>query len=327
MADFMDSKKGTRRRLAALVLIAALPVVSACQTTSQLDKAALAPPPKPKVVVTPQMVESAETALIEGRLKEAHQGFARIYSADPKNTDAKIGLGEVFLASGNWKQALAVFRDLAGHKEMRAVALQGEGLALLRARKVVAAKHKFKEALAVNGTLWRSWNGLGQCQDRLGEFAAAGVSYDKAIGLSPETSLVYNNLGYSLMLQGRHKEAEAKFLKALEKDPRMKVAQSNLRLSLAWQGRYFEAMAGTPIRQRTKILNNVGFVAMLRGDYQRAEAYLTRAMDGSASFYDVAWRNMEALRAMAPRKAPAQTSMLNDGAVQTKSGMSGKRVR
>lgn len=327
MVDFMYPKGGIRRSLTALVLVAALPVVSACQTTSQLDKVALASPAKPKVVVTPRMVEMAETALIEGRLKVAHQAFARILAADPKNTDAKLGIGEVFLASGNWKQALVVFRDLAAQKALRAVALQGEGLALLRARKPAAAKHKFKQALMLNKTLWRSWNGLGQCQDRLRDFTAARRSYGKAIGLSPETSLVYNNFGYSMLLQGRHKDAEAKFLEALKKDPGMKVAQSNLRLSLAWQGRYFEAMAGTPIRQRNKILNNVGFIAMLRGDYRRAEAYLTRAMDGSASFYDVAWRNMEALRAMAPRKAPAQTSMLNDRSTRTKSTTLWKRGR
>ena len=51
-------------------------------------------------------------------------------------------------------------------------------------------------------------------------------------------------------------------------------------------------------------MNNVGYVAMLREDYGRARAYLTRAMEVSPSFYDVAWKNLESLKTFEDLKAP-----------------------
>lgn len=312
MVDRTQGMFSGRRVAAALILALAVPAISACESTSGLKDVDIAKMAPPKIKVTPQMVEAADSALIEGRYQDARHSFSRILVADPKNIDAKMGLGEVYLATGDWKRADAVYRDLSDQKSLRGVGLQGQGLALLLAGKHTAAKHMFQQALSQDKTLWRSWNGLGQCQDREKAFAAAEQSYRHALEYSPKPAVVYNNLGYSMLLRGRYQDAERQFLTALQSDPGMKIAQSNLRLALAWQGRYSEALAGSPIRQKVKILNNVGFVAMLRGDYARAEAFFTQAMDGSASFYDVAWRNMEALRALRPHQASSarQTSML-----------------
>ena len=42
-------------------------------------------------------------------------------------------------------------------------------------------------------------------------------------------------------------------------------------------------------------LNNVGYIALLRGDYDHAEAYFTRAMEVDPTFNEIAWRNLKLL--------------------------------
>jgi Flp pilus assembly protein TadD len=100
----------------------------------------------------------------------------------------------------------------------------------------------------------------------------------------------------SFMLQGRYAEAEAAFERALAIDPGLLPAKSNLRLSLAWQGRYNEALEGLAPETAGEALNNVGYVAMLRGDYEAAERYLSQAMEVSATYNEAAARNLELLK-------------------------------
>ena len=99
--------------------------------------------------------------------------------------------------------------------------------------------------------------------------------------------------------------------------------QVNLRLALAWSGRYAHAMTGATDEDISKVLNNVGYVALLRGDFDNAEAYLLRAMEADPSFNKVAWRNLAYLRNIRDLKAAdaeagtAETITIETGAAQS----------
>ena len=99
-----------------------------------------------------------------------------------------------------------------------------------------------------------------------------------------------------MLIQKRLDEAIENFNRALRIDPDFEVAQENLRLALAWSGRYIHAMSGTADRDMARVLNNIGFIALLRGDYKNAEAYLLRAMEADPSYNDVASRNLNYLK-------------------------------
>ncbi len=99
-----------------------------------------------------------------------------------------------------------------------------------------------------------------------------------------------------MLMQKRLKEAVEDFDRALRIDPRFDVAQENLRLALAWQGKYVHAMAGASNRDLPRILNNVGFIALMRGDYGNAEAYLLRAMEVDPRYNETAARNLSYLK-------------------------------
>lgn len=321
----------SRRRRNALVLSIAMIAISACQTTAGVDAARKAKETQLErraLILSPNFLMAAGSALSERRLEEAKMRFGQIVAANPNHAKAKLGIAEVFLASGESSKAAALFRDLTAISSIRAEALQGEGLALIRLNKIESAAEKLESAVtdndkhwkawkglglnnslrrAWNGSgktdkLWRAWNGLGQIYDRRGQFKKAESSYTRALVLTDRKALVRNNLGYSYILHGRYKDAEKQFMMALDLDSTLSVAMENLRLALAWQGRYLDAMAGVAHADRARMMNNIGYIAMLRGEYQRAEAYFSRAMAVSASFYGVASRNLVTLRTLASNR-------------------------
>jgi Flp pilus assembly protein TadD len=100
----------------------------------------------------------------------------------------------------------------------------------------------------------------------------------------------------SLLLQRRYREATDMFQKALAADPGLGIARANLRIALAWQGRYDEALIGAASAERANALNNVGYIAMLRGDYQAAQKYLAQALTGSPTYQEQAARNLDMLK-------------------------------
>jgi Flp pilus assembly protein TadD len=125
---------------------------------------------------------------------------------------------------------------------------------------------------------------------------AAANSYNKAIEGNPDSIMIYNNRGFSMLMQKRLEEAVEDFNRVLRMDPEFDIARENLRLALAWQGKYVHAMAGAPVNDMPRILNNVGFIALMRGDYENAEAYLLRAMEVDPSYNETAARNLTYLR-------------------------------
>ena len=284
--------------LAITAFLGLLAVLPGCVTTEQPP----VPPPAPQVSLPPDMIDTAEGALAGARYAEAQQLFTRILSVEPNNVQAKLGLAEVMLALGHSTQALQLFDQAADSPDLRSRALQGRGLSLLLADKPEAGFGALKQAVAGDPTLWRAWNAMGQYYDSQQNWAAATQCYEKALRQNPKSSMVLTNIGASFLLQGRHREAEEKLAKALAIEPANGVARTNLRLALAWQGRYVDALVGARGAELISVLNDVGYVAILRHDYANAEAYLTRALKESPTFFEPAWQNLQYLRATQGKK-------------------------
>jgi Flp pilus assembly protein TadD len=186
-------------------------------------------------------------------------------------------------------------------------ALQGRGLALLLSDKRDAGFELLTQAVTADPTLWRAWNGIGQYHDGRQNWAEANRSYTIALQQNPKSSMVLTNVGASLLLQGRHREAEEKLARALALEPTNGVARTNLRLALAWQGRYVDALVGAKGEELISVLNDIGYVAILRRDYGNAEAYLTRALKESPTFYEPAWHNLQYMRSMQGKKVETKS--------------------
>ena len=287
---------GRRRDAAGRVAIAAVLAVAlvGCETVPEdLPELSFAPVVAP---ASPGTVELAERAFAERRYGDAKHLLDRVLIADPGNPRARLIVAELILASGASKEAAEAFGQLLERPEVKTRALQGHGISLMLVGDRKKGFESLREAVKENPKLWRAWNALGYYHDSQHDWAAAAESYGMAIEGNPDSAIIFNNRGFSMLMQERLDEAIADLDRALRIDPDFEVAQENMRLALAWSGRYVHAMSGTSKRDMARVLNNIGFVAIMRGDYDNAEAYLLRAMEIDPSYNDVASRNLTYLK-------------------------------
>jgi Flp pilus assembly protein TadD len=288
----------------ALIVLGLLGSLGACAGGPQIQGSQVAPVP-PSAARTAQLLAAADRDLAAGDLERAESVYGTLLGASADNSHALLGLGEVQLRRGAAESALATFRKIADPVS-QPKALQGQGLALAVLHRRDEAVAVLAEATAQDSTLWRGWSALGQLHDERQEWAAAGIAYQRALALQPESAEIYNNLGVSMLLQRRYDEARAHFLSALERDPTALNAQANLRVAYAWSGEYQKALAHAPPPEQAQVLNNTGYVAMERGDFAAAETLLTEALRASPSFYKRASDNLAELRRRSGRPGRAQ---------------------
>ncbi len=241
---------------------------------------------------TESLLGAADVAIAQRRIEDAAILLGRILKTDPNNAQAKLRIAEMYLLADKLLLAAAAFKHLSKTSDVRAKALQGFGIAMMKQGELDTAHKALKEAVDEDASLWRAWNGLGLYYDSQSLWNEAGESYKQALGAKPELALIHNNLGYSLLMQGKFVDATSAFRKALRIRPDLEAARVNLRLSLAWEGKYQEATAGVKRGEMPTVLNDVGYIAILRGDYDQAEAFLLRAMKASPTFNETASKNL-----------------------------------
>jgi len=277
------------RKSLPFILLAGF-LLAGCATDRQepaVQAALPAIPPAPS-----ETIDLAERALAEERYQDSEKLTERILAAQPEDARARLVQAELLFASGNREAAAERFGALVAKPTVAARALQGQGLCLVLLGKPQLGYDLLVQAVDKDPSLWRAWNGLGYYYDTQGQWEKATEAYSAAIAANPESAIIYNNRGYSRLMQERIEEAVADFNRAVELDSDMTLAQDNLRLALAWSGEYVHAMSGADQRNLAKILNNIGYVALLRGDYKNAEAYLSRAMEVDPAYNAVASKNL-----------------------------------
>lgn len=292
---------------AVLVLAASLGA-AACATTTPPPGAAVLGGPVPAGIL-----ERAEAAMAIGAFEDALTQYKIILARDPAHPQARLGLAEVQLGTGDLKPAEAAFAPLTGIPEVRARALQGQGLALVLAGRTKTAEEPLRAAVAEDPALWRAWNALGRIHDGRGEFDEARQAYERALAVQPGSAVLLNNLGFSRLMAGDPAEAARVLTEAAGRDGSPDRVRTNLRMALAWQGDYVAAFAGVRPAELPEVLNNVGFIALQRGDLAAAKAYLSRATEISPGYFEVARRNLDHVRYLDQRHAMAPTGASTGG--------------
>lgn len=252
-----------------------------------------------RLALTPSATVADADRAIESRdYQRAYDILRQHLVLDPTNEAAKISLARTYLGRNEGFNAQTILDSLSDEtKEIPRVKML-RGLALLVQGQRAEATVQLESALASDPSLWQSANGLGLIHDFDKRWDEAEASYKRALETKSDSAVVHNNLGYSYLLQGRVDEAATAFTTSLTYEPNRKVVRSNLRLALAAKGRYTDAIAGTERSGLPQVLNNIGYVAMLRGDYDAADVFLHRAIDESPVFYDTAEQNLERLQTL-----------------------------
>lgn len=240
-------------------------------------------------------IAKGEAFLASGQYQAALDKFSAAVRKEPENDQARLGLAEAKLGLRQLVEALSGFESLMESETLRARALQGRGITLVLMGQDELAQPLLRQAVAQDPTLWRAWNIIGRGYALKGKTAQALASYDRALIAQPQAAPVHNNRGLALISARRYGEAEESFRRALAAEPGLAVARMNLRLAVAWQGRYDEAVAELKRGDAPRVLNNIGFVAMERGDYVTAKLFFTKAMEISPTYYPTAARNLQQL--------------------------------
>jgi Flp pilus assembly protein TadD len=276
--------------------VSLLLVVTAC-ASGQATLSTSDAPQTPISSQAPSVIAVADATRAEGRFAEAMQIYQEVLVSEPKSAAAQYGVAECLLALGKAADAGSMFKVLAKGDEFHARASQGQGLALLALAQREESAKLLHEAVDADPALWRAYNGLGLIADLKQQPDEAADFYAKAL-VNSESAAVYNNMGYSRLLAGKPDDAIVQFKKALGLEPNSETVRNNLRLAIAAKGNYGEALRAVPREQMTAALNNVGYIAMRRGDFHSAEGYLARSMESSSSFNTVAARNLEELKSL-----------------------------
>ena len=285
-----------------------LRAVTAAAACALVLAACSAGPEQPQVqaspAVAPEVVGLAEQAVAAGRYDDAKILVERILLSDPANPQARLAMAEIQLAFRNLEAAEQGFAALVKVPEVAARAEQGSGIALLLKGQDEASLLALQRAVALDPSLWRAWNGIGMLYDRAAGWDQAVAAYDRALALNVGSAMLHNNRGFSRLLRRDAQAAIADFEKALQLDPRLEAARENLRLAFAWTGQYERALVGVSGRDIGRAYNNIGFVALLRGDLPAAESFLLRSMEADAHFNKIANRNLEYLRSLKSASLP-----------------------
>jgi Flp pilus assembly protein TadD len=266
--------------------------------------------PSPKAAVqtsaSAPSLAAVRAALDERRYVDAGELLDQAVAEGVQTPEVTLLGGELLLARSNYSEALSAFRSVAGSADLKARALEGQGLALSLLGRNDEAFADLKAATQLDGGLWRAWNGLGVELDRRHDWTHAQAAYGKALaapGANP--AIVQNNLGYSLMMQHQPEKAAANFVAALQNDPSLTSARTNLRLALAMQGQYDRASATGSADDRAAVLNNVGVAAAMRGDFMSADKLLNAAISAKGQYYARAADNLQIARDLQSQRALA----------------------
>ena len=279
------------KRLSIFALILCGVSLAACSAS---DPAMTAPVARRDTAVLAPGFPDPEQDFASAELQRAVGVLRGILREEPSSQDAQIKLGEVYLRLHQPTDAMKQFTAALTSSAHEAVAKQGLGLCFLKLGDPDSARKYLGEAVAKDPTLWRAHLGLAKLADTARDWVAAEAAYQAALAPSPHAA-AHNNLGLSYARQSRHDDAIAQFQAslAIKQDP---IVRTNMRFAYAMKGNYLNALAGVAKENLADALNNVGYAAMLRGDYEAAEAYFTRAIEASATHHGLAADNLQLLK-------------------------------
>jgi Flp pilus assembly protein TadD len=296
-----------RRGTITLSLLGAL-VLAGCATGGAGQPSSALGSPDERVMLEQQ----AAAALRSGRVDQARNIYRGLLQRTPGDASLSAALAEAERLLGNDEAALNHAQAAIDSGETKptvtAQALFTSAAVLLVQGRDEAAEERLQHAVELDPNNWRAWNALGQARDRRQAWGMAEKAYAAALQHAPKEPAVLNNYGMSQLAAGNYAQAEQLFAKALERAPDLDIVDTNLRLALALQGRYEAALAATATGTTPGSLNNVGYAALMRGDYPSARAFFLQAIDASPSFYEPAWSNLRYLGTLEGRQAVAGES-------------------
>jgi Flp pilus assembly protein TadD len=232
----------------------------------------------------------------EGAYAAAMWSYLQAHELDPDHPAPVARMGSLHLMVDPGR-AESIFRELVEQHPENGAAHTGLGLVRIAREDWPGAHAALTRALELSPDSAAAHSALGVCLDRLGEHAAAQAAYTRATTLQPRFYAALNNLGVSHLTAGEFEQAAAVLHRASLLEDRDAAVFNNLGVALGRVGRYDEALAAfRHAGSEQAARNNLGYVAYLSGDYERALAEYERALLASGDQRLLVLRNLRVAR-------------------------------
>jgi Flp pilus assembly protein TadD len=305
----MQLKSIVRQARLGVILIA-LVALTGCVSTGENHAEAAKDPAD-----TAKLLAAADEAVSKGNLEAALSLYSAVLQEQP-TAQTWLKSGVIHNRLGHDREAIYAFSRVLALEPDNVDALEQIGLLYVRHEQVDQARQRLEHAIALDPSRWRAHNGLGVLSDLQHDYSAAIVHYQAALAITPNSAMLLNNAGYSQYLAGDLDAAAATFVKSLSCDTTYAPARRNLALLYARKGAYRDAvqLLSTVVNEAAAY-NDIGYVAMLKGDYASAERLLQEAVDRSPTYYEVAARNLAAVREQLA--SPSKLDPVQVGAIES----------
>ena len=259
---------------------------------------------------------SADDLTIKGQnfLKQNNLQLARLHFAtalqkSPDYPPAMVGLGDVLYRQGDMTASKDIYTRTLDRDPENFRALLGLGKIARNRSEYEQAMEFLYQAKDLEPDSAEALTELAMAHDLLGQgnLALAEPLYREALSIKPDDPNILNNLGFNLALQGRYSEAISFLGRALTMERDNSRIKNNLATALLLNNQESEALQLFENSiGKAAAYNNIGYLYMTQGNWDKAEQSFRKALQTSPTFYLRAQQNFDRLKQL--RNQPVQTS-------------------
>lgn len=237
-------------------------------------------------------VLKAEKAEQGGKMDLAQLYYIKAFDLEPNNVKVLQRMADLYIKLKKYDLAEVSFKLILKQHPDDLKTTEQYGLLLIKLRKYPDAEKNLVRVIAKQQS-WRAYNGLGIIANLQGDPLKAESFFKKAISIFPNSPELLNNIGFAYYSADNLDEAASYYIKALQINPGFKKAIYNYALLQARLRDYEQAYnAFVKVSSQAEANNNIGYIAMMNGDYAEANNYLQEAIKLSPRFYKKANDNL-----------------------------------
>lgn len=277
-----------KRHVGLWLPVAALALLGACDRLS-FDQSA---EPKGQDVI--DEANLTDLLLTAGDPEESISYFQNGLAQDPDRVDFRRGLAISLTRAKRYPEAARIYEEMITLN-------QAEPTDKLDYALVAARLDKWPDVRAAVSTLPPGLNSgrrhmvEAMLADSEQNWAAADAAYARAETMSTNPASVLNNWGVSLMSRGDMAGAQTTFQRALTYNGRLFNAKNNLAIVRGLQGNYQLPIVPMTETEKAIILNNLGLIALRKGQQKIAKGLFAAAVDAHPQHYGAAATRLAAL--------------------------------
>lgn len=245
-----------------------------------------------KVSSVEDAVLKAEKAIREGKPDLAQLYFIKAYDLEPTSEQVLQKMADLYSQLNKYELQEVSLNLILKLQPNDIKVIEQYGLLQLKQGKYAEAEQKLLAVVAKQPG-WRAYNGLGILANLQSNPQKAEDFFRQADKLLPNSPELLNNIGFALYSANKLAEAASYYDRALQINPRFKKALYNYALLEARSSNYEQAYSTfASVSSVAEANNNIGYIAMMNGDYLEANHYLQEAIKTAPHYYRKANDNL-----------------------------------